>query len=368
MKFNFFEGKQFKFFRGIQFKFLATFVSSIICASILIILFQQILLTLAVISNGELARIEEDNAFLYFLVFITLTTLIFMLLSRKIIKRIEEINLYVDKVKNGDFDSYIEIKTKDEIGQLSQNISIMVSTLKDYIEKQKQSEKIRNEMISNISHDLRTPLTSLSGYIELIKLNKNDVNRCNDYIEVLDEKCKSLKNQVNDLLEYCNLNYKEIKIQKRIVSVKELIEQVIIDFIPQMEKEGISFELEVQEEKLYINVDINLFVRLLQNIISNGIFYGKSGKKIKVEVFLREAQVIIKIINYGKPIPKEDIPYIFERFYRGEKSRNENTGGKGMGLAVAKSIAELHNGAVNVYSNELETAFEIVLPKHINQQ
>lgn len=366
MKFNFFKGKQFKFFRGIQFKFLAAFISSIICASILIILFQQILCGLTGIGNSELARIEEDYAFAYFLVFLILTTLMFILFSRKIIKRIEDINLYVNKVKSGNINSYIEIKTKDEIGQLSHNISIMVKTLKDSIDKQKQSEKIRNEMISNISHDLRTPLTSLSGYIELIKLNINDTNACNDYIEVLDTKCKSLKNQVNDLLEYCNLNYKEIKIKKRIVSVKELIEQVIIDFIPQMEKEGISFVLEIQQEKLYIDVDINLFIRLLQNIISNGIFYGKSGKKIKVEVFLREAQVIIKIMNYGKPIPKEDITYIFERFYRGEKSRNENTGGKGMGLAVAKSIAELHNGSINVYSKELETAFEIVLPEYKN--
>ncbi|WP_253907729.1 cell wall metabolism sensor histidine kinase WalK [Bacillus sp. WMMC1349] len=350
--------------KGVQFKFLMIFILSIICASLMMIVFQITLSKLLDLSDHDLARIEEQYTFVYFLVFLIFTTITFMIFSRTIIRRIEQLNAYANSVKKGNFDSLIEIKTNDEVGELSQNICLMVETIKDSLEKQKQSEQARNEMISNISHDLRTPLTSLSGYIELAKLNLDNPSLCHDYIEVLEAKCESLKNQVNDLLEYANLNDKNINIQMEKVSVQGLIEQVMIDFIPQLEKNSIQFALDRQDEKLYIHADISLFVRLLQNVISNSIHYGKSGKKIKVEVLLKQTNVIINIINYGEAIAKEDLPYIFERFYRGEKSRNEHTGGKGMGLAVAQSIAKLHSGSIDVISNEVETVFTISIPRY----
>lgn len=272
---------------------------------------------------------------------------------------------YVSEVKNGNFDASIDVKATDEIGELSKGINDMVNTIKEYIEKQKHSEEIKNEMISNISHDLRTPLTSLSGYVELLKSNMHDPIASNEYLEIINLKCNVLKSQINDLLDYCNLNNQEINLEKKSISVKGLIEQVMIDFIPQMEKGGIQFLMEMTQEKLYIDVDIHLFVRLLQNIISNAISYGKSGKKIKLEVFSKNQEVVIRIINYGEAIPKEDIPYIFERFYRGEKSRNANTGGRGMGLAVAKSIVDLHKGKIEVHSNDKETVFEISIPENL---
>ena len=107
-------------------------------------------------------------------------------------------------------------------------------------------------------------------------------------------------------------------------------------------------------------------VRLFENVISNSIMYGKDGKEIVIQVSKRDMNVEIEIKNFGQCIPDENLPYVFEKFYRGEKSRSSHTGGKGMGLAIARSIAELHKGDITVRSNEKETVFTIALPQHKN--
>lgn len=221
---------------------------------------------------------------------------------------------------------------------------------------------MKNEMIHNISHDLRTPVTSLIGYVDLVesKLHSN-IEECDQYIAVLKRKSYELKNQIDDLLEYCHINYKEIQLQKEIIEVKPLVEQIMIDFVPQLDEEKIHFYIECKQT-VHIKVDIKLIIRLMQNVISNSIVYGKSGKSIVIEIVVENMNAQIKIKNYGPCISNEDIPYIFEKFYRGEKSRNAHTGGKGMGLAIAKSIAQIHEGDITVDSNKEETTFIISLP------
>lgn len=221
---------------------------------------------------------------------------------------------------------------------------------------------MKNEMIHNISHDLRTPVTSLIGYVDLVesKLHSN-IEECDQYVAVLKRKSYELKNQIDDLLEYCHINYKEIQLYKEIVEVKPLIEQIMIDFVPQLDEEKMHFDIECKQT-VQIEVDMKLMIRLMQNVISNSILYGKSGKKIVIEMLVENMNVQIKIKNYGQCISSKDLPYLFEKFYRGEKSRNAHTGGKGMGLAIAKSIAQIHEGDITVCSSNKETTFTIILP------
>ncbi|OAB41537.1 histidine kinase [Paenibacillus glacialis] len=348
---------------GIRLKLILIFTSSVIFAGLSIIILQKILSQSVVFVDVDISRWEERYSFVYFAIFVILTFIFFYVLTIKIIRRIKHIDTCVNLMKEGNLDIRIQMETQDEIGNLARGINAMVQSLKESMEREHQAENMKNEMIASISHDLRTPVTSLIGYMDLIKTDINsDILSCTKYVDICQKKCDDLKNQIQDLLDYCHINFQGIPMNKVRVDIKELLQQVIIDFVPQLEKADMAFTIENSGESCQVEVDIALLVRLLQNMISNGIFYGYSGKMMNLRLFEEGDNVIIQIANYGKPILPEDIPYIFEKYYRAEKSRSRNTGGKGMGLAIAKSIAEIHGGSIAVKSTEAETVFSIMLP------
>lgn len=319
-------------------------------------------------SSGEWAnnnlKLTAYIILVSFVIFVIITTVFFYIFTRKIIYNINYINENINEISKGNFKTHIKVNTKDEIGQIANNINIMSRKLEELIEKDRESERMKNEMISNISHDIRTPLTSVIGYVEAIKkIDYKDKEASDNCMEIILKKCDELKNLVNDLLEYTSINFKGINIKKEKLSITDVLEQIMIGFIPTLEKANMSFNIKAPDEKIFINGDVNLIVRLFENIINNNIFYGSEGKKLDIEISKLNSMVSVTIKNYGKKIPKEDIPYIFERFFRSEKSRNSNTGGKGMGLAIAKSIAEVHKGDIKVISSDVETVFQILLPK-----
>ena len=349
-----------KLLRGIRMKFFLIFICSIVFATLCIVQFQSLIGSI----YADVARSEEKYSFIYFVIFLMLTSVFFLLFSKNMIKRIEQINQSVKEISKGNLEVYIPVLKNDEIGELATNINGMAGSLKESIEKEKQSQEMKNEMIRNISHDLRTPVTSLIGYVDLVERKfYSNIEECDQYVAVLRRKSYELKNQIDDLLEYCHINYKEIQLHKEIIGVKPLIEQIMIDFVPQMDAAKMVFDIECKQN-LQIEADLNLIVRLMQNVISNSISYGKSGKKITIQILREKMNVEINIKNYGQCILQEDLPYIFEKFYRGEKSRNVYTGGKGMGLAIAKSIAQIHEGDITVCSSNEETTFTILLPEN----
>ncbi|MDM5188123.1 HAMP domain-containing sensor histidine kinase [Bacillus sp. DX4.1] len=341
-------------------KFFIVFICSIVLATICIVLFQSVIAN----TYGDVAKLEEKYSFIYFVIFLVFTSLFFFLFSKNMMRRLEQINQNVKEISMGNLEVHIQTVKNDEIGELAANINGMTKNLKESIEKEKTAQRMKNELISNISHDLRTPVTSLIGYVDLVERNL-DTNReaCDQYVAVLKRKSYELKDQIDDLLEYCHINYREIQLHKEVIGVKQLLEQIMIDFVPQLEETKMNFDIECNQN-LQIEADISLIVRLMQNVISNSISYGKTGKKIDIQILQEEMSIVIKIKNYGERIPEEDLPHVFENFYRGEKSRSTHTGGKGMGLAIAKSIAHIHEGDITVWSNKQETIFTIILPKH----
>lgn len=361
-------------FRGIQFKILKSFVISIVLSVILTILllfkFLEVVYKLDYSnwikwSNQHLT----ENVYIligFFIIFVLITIVFFYIFTRKMIYQMNDINKNIMLISEGNFNITIPVTTNDEIGQIANNINIMSSKLDDLMKKEKENEKIKNDMISNVSHDLRTPLTSVIGYAEIMrKLEYKDKEKCDSCIDIILEKCNELRNLVEDLLEYTSINFKGINLKKETISIKDVIEQIMVSFIPTLEKAEMSFNIKAPDEKIFIDADITLIVRLFENLINNSIFYGRKGKKIDVEIIVIDNMVSVEIINYGNKIPVEDQPYIFERFYRSEKSRNANTGGKGMGLAIAKSIADIHKGDIKVASNEVRTVFQVLLPADI---
>ncbi len=349
-----------KSLQGIRAKFFIAFICSILLATLSIIAFQMLIGNM----YSHVTALEEKYSFLYFIVFLIFITTYFAFMTKTMMKRLSEINKNVKEISNGNFEIHIPISKNDEIGELATNVNWMAKSLKESIENEKKSQEMKNEMISNISHDLRTPVTSLIGYTDLLgdKLHSNG-EECEQYVSILKRKSYELKNQVDDLLEYCQINYREIELHKSVVNMKAFIEQIMIDFVPQLDDADMSFCIKGDKD-LHVEMDVALMVRLFENVISNSIMYGKDGKEILIQVFKRDMNVKIEIKNFGQCIPDENLPYVFEKFYRGEKSRNSHTGGKGMGLAIARSIAELHRGDITVRSNDKETVFTIVLPQY----
>ncbi|AUD25374.1 sensor histidine kinase [Bacillus sp. HBCD-sjtu] len=349
-----------KSLQGIRAKFFIAFICSILLATISIIVFQILIGNI----YSHVTTLEEKYSFLYFIVFLIFTTAYFACMTKTMMKRLSEINKNVKEISKGNFEVYIPISKHDEIGELATNVNRMAKSLKESVENEKKSQEMKNEMISNISHDLRTPVTSLIGYADLLgnKLHANG-EECEQYVSILKRKSYELKNQVDELLEYCQINYREIELHKSVVNMKALMEQIMIDFVPQLDDANMSFCIKGDKE-LHVEIDVALMVRLFENVISNSIMYGKDGKEILILVSKRDMNVEIEVKNFGQCIPDENLPYVFEKFYRGEKSRSSHTGGKGMGLAIARSIAKLHKGDITVRSNEKETVFTIALPQH----
>jgi signal transduction histidine kinase len=145
------------------------------------------------------------------------------------------------------------------------------------------------------------------------------------------------------------------------INLAELLEQVIIGFIPVLKAEGLEYRIVSGKSKVMIFADPILLARLFDNLISNAVSYGKNGKYIDIELSEEANEAVVKIANYGEDIPEEDLPHIFERLYRVEKSRSRQRGGTGLGLAIVKSIADIHYGTVNVISNNGKTVFEMRL-------
>ncbi|HDR7705395.1 TPA: HAMP domain-containing histidine kinase [Bacillus thuringiensis] len=349
-----------KSLQGIRAKFFIAFICSILLATVSIIVFQILVGNI----YSQVNVLEEKYSFLYFIVFLIFTTTYFALMTKTLMKRLSQINKNVKEISDGNFEIHIPILKNDEIGELAANVNRMAKSLKESIENEKKSQEMKNEMISNISHDLRTPVTSLIGYADLLgnKLHSNG-EECEQYVSILKRKSYELKNQVDDLLEYCQINYREIELHKDEVDMKALIEQIMIDFVPQLDDANMSFYIK-SDEVLHVEVDVTLIVRLFENVIGNSIMYGRDGKEIAIEIFNKTMNVEVEIKNFGQCIPKEDLPYIFEKFYRSEKSRSSHTGGKGIGLAISKSIANLHQGDITVRSNDKETVFTVKLPQY----
>jgi signal transduction histidine kinase len=296
------------------------------------------------------------------LIFVFLFIIYFMLLTKKSISYIEKMAGAINSIEKGNLDVKINIKSDDELGDLAASINSMTSKLKKSIEDERHAEQAKNELITNVSHDLRTPLTSVIGFLGLLIDRENrSEEELQRYTEIAHKKAISLQSLIDELFEFTRMSYGGISIKKTKINLGELLEQLTDEFYPVLNDAGMECRISVPDDKVYIMADGDLLVRLFENLINNSIRYGKDGKYIDVVLKRQDKNVFVDVINYGNRISDSDIPYIFEQFYRADKSRTSFNGGTGLGLAIVKRIAELHNGTVKVESSEKQTCFEVNL-------
>ena len=299
---------------------------------------------------------------MYVLFGILVFTVTFMILQEKSLRYITKISDAMQNISEGDLNVTVEVEGDDEFSSMAANLNKMVEALKELMDKERESERTKNELITNVAHDLRTPLTSIIGYLELLSGDvKLEPEIQKKYINIAYVKTKRLEKLIEDLFGFTKMNYGKLSMHVGQVDVVKLLSQLLEEFYPSFVDKNLSYELQSNVPVKVITADGNLLARLFDNLINNAIKYGADGKRIMVKLHADDEIVTVSVINYGYVIPADELPLIFNKFYRVEQSRSTNTGGTGLGLAISKNIVDMHGGTITVTSDLSGTVFTVKL-------
>lgn len=258
-------------------------------------------------------------------------------------------------------------KPKDEVDQLGLSFNQMADRIDDQVEALKATDAKRREMVANVSHDLRTPLTSLHGYIETLLLKKNVLSEqeCEQYLTIANNQSKQLISLVSELFELAKLDSSETMLNIEPFSLMDLMQDVVQKFQLEAEKQNIKLEIDVSTDIPFAYGDIGMIQRVLDNLIENAIRHTPESGKVSLSFLANSDKITVKIADTGCGIPQEDLPNIFDRFYRLEKSRQPGNGNAGLGLAIAKRIMELHGTSIEADSKQyFGTTFTFYVPAY----
>lgn len=240
----------------------------------------------------------------------------------------------------------------DEIDRLTITFRQMAEQINAQMDTLRKTDNLRRELVANVSHDLRTPLATLQGYIEtlLLKEEKLTGEDRREYLEIAILHCKRLNKLVTELFELAKLDANETKLNREPFGLADLVQDTVQKFQIKAREKNISISARYEKELPFVSADIGLVERVLENLIENALRYTPSNGSIKLVLTPSDQGVAIEVIDTGCGIPNEELGLVFDRFYQLDKSRNNNPGSCGLGLAIAKRIVELHGGAIAVQS------------------
>lgn len=290
---------------------------------------------------------------------------IFGLISIAFITRhMNRIIRIVKEFREGNLDARIPVTSKGEMAQMSETFNSMADKIQKNIEELKSVEKLRRELIANVSHDLRSPIASIQGFTETILLKKNSLSEEQElkYLQIIERNTNNLNKLVNDLFELSKLEANPEQLQPEPMQIAELVQDVADKFRVIAKEKNISINTIFSKDLPMVYADIQMTDRVFQNIIDNAIKYCNRGDVITVELELQSKNVMVRVKDTGTGIAQEDLPYIFDRYYKTQKTRNK-ADSTGLGLAIVKKILDLHKSTIRVFSEvNRGTTFEFGLP------
>ena len=318
-------------------------------------------------NNALMAMIDDRDLVIilgYVLLGVMVFSVTFLLLQEKTLIYIEKISHAVRDISEGDLNTTVDVIGDDEFSSMAENLNKMVEDIRRLMDKEREAERTKNELITNVAHDLRTPLTSIIGYLELLSGKTSaplplEVQK--KYMDIAYGKSKRLEKLIEDLFGFTKLNYGKISMRVSKVDIIKLLGQLLEESYPNFSNKNLSYELQSNVSAKVIMADGNLLARLFDNLINNAIKYGADGKRVLVKVLASAETVQVSVTNYGYVIPPEELPLIFDKFYRVEQSRSSHTGGTGLGLAIVKNIVDMHGGDITVKSDLNGTVFTVTL-------
>lgn len=314
---------------------------------------------------------------LYFL--LAISVFINIVLCSKVIsinKKISQSNEVLDDIKKGNGNRKILSKDNDNFSEIIYKINEIVYLYEEKLTEFRKKENANNQLLTSLSHDIRTPLTSIIGYTdaikkELLKDGLNDKydlqnviennNVIENYIDIVREKSYSLKEYLDNVFDWFKLNSNEFYLDLKDTEITELSRNIIKSWIVIFEEKDIDFDIEIEEKEIICNLDQNAYARVINNIIQNAVEHSKT-KKIQISIKESNKKIFITIKDFGVGIEPDDLEHIFDRLYKCDKARNKV--GSGLGLYITKELIEKMNGCIDVKSEvgegtEFEITFEI---------
>ena len=279
-----------------------------------------------------------------------------ILLFAWLTRRLGRLTEMVDGFREGGFQTPMPLagwrRDGDEIDRLGVAVEEMSQRIADQIEQLRQADATRRDMIANISHDLRTPLASLQGYLEtlLIKEDSFSAEEKREYLQLAVRHGERLSRLVAELFELTMLDSTGTRLEFEPFSLTELVQDVAQKFNLEAERKGLALETEIPGDAPFVRADIGLIERVLENLIENAIKFTPAGGAVRLTLVAGKDGIATKVADTGRGIPAEDLDHIFERFYRVEKARGDSPEGVGLGLAITHRILQLHDSPIEVES------------------
>lgn len=284
-------------------------------------------------------------------------------LTRRKMLYLRDLSHGLHEIAGGNLGFRVRKNGSDELASLADDINSTASALQTTIEAERLAERTKNELITNVSHDLRTPLTLIMGYLRILKDRQfQSDEEYAKYVSIANDKAEKLGGLIESLFEYTKLTNQGVRLTRQDVSLRELVSQLLEETVSVADDEGIHLARDITEDKLVVHVDPTQLTRVFENLLTNSIQHSKKPGDVYVRLYSQENEAVFEVSNVGDPISPEDVPRLFERFYRGDPSRSSSTGGSGLGLAIAKSIVELHGGDIRCEADGDRIRFIVRLP------
>jgi signal transduction histidine kinase len=284
------------------------------------------------------------------------SVLLGLLLARSLTRTLRELTSATKKIARGDLEQQVPIRSNDELGELAASFNQMSADLA-------QSRDLRRQMTADIAHELRTPLTIVLGHTEA--LSDGELPPNSETFEIIYDETKRLNRLVEDLRTLSLSDAGELHLNRDKVSPRDLLEHAAAARKTEAKAKNITLQIESSMELPAVDVDPDRMTQVMVNLLDNALRYTPAGGSISLSARQNQEAVQIEVKDTGPGIPPEDLSHLFERFYRGDKSRQREEGGTGLGLAIAKSLVESQNGQIRVESQPGEGAtFLIELPAH----
>lgn len=267
-------------------------------------------------------------------------------------------------LREGDYSVRVDLRLKNEFAQLQNTFNDMAARIEHEISLRKKSEEDRKRLILDISHDLKNPMSSIQGYAELLmkKSGLTEQER-HEYLEIIFNNSKKTNLLLNELFELSQIDSPEFTLKLAKTDICEYIRQVCGDLVPLLESRGFLYEFDILEEAIFVMLDTARFGRIIQNLASNALQYNPEGTLVSLSLRVENQVVVIDFSDDGIGIPDYLADNIFKPFVRADDSRNSKTGGSGLGLSIAKKIAEAHGGDLTLQPNRKKgSTFRITIP------
>ena len=273
-------------------------------------------------------------------------TIIYLIMLIKDLVYIDKIMVGAKAAAEGKLTYKIDEKGRGHLKELAHDINNIKEGLKKSVENEMKSENMKTELITNVSHDLKTPLTSIINYIDLLKREEIEPENARDYINILDKKAQRLKALIEDLFEVSKAASGAMELNITKIDIGQLLKQSLGENYERFRERNLDIKLNLPDEKIFINADGKRLYRVFENLLSNIVKYSLSNTRVYIDMFKENDEVTIIMKNISAYELSFDTNEITNRFKRGDSSRS--TDGSGLGLAIAKSIIELHNGSFKV--------------------